>query len=661
MIKGYLAAIIALLLIGWVPFLLGEELPVPRYANSLIISIHQSPLDGAEVEYIQSRFKFGLYAWLSFSTNTTPNLPWHHDWTDAAAGIQGFKDTMNTFFSRSREKNVRLHLILCSGIARGLGVYREAKKEDIRNCSWYNDNKLASDTQIADPQALDKYVFGTFSRYARKMRANLEAKTRAVAAFLKQHLDKDPDTLIAVSGWGEAEMNFNRIDPVKNLQEYFCDYSPFAVLEFRDWICHAGLYDDLTGAHRGQGYPQGGAMYQSDTGLARFNAAFGTNFRTWDLKYFHWSLADDYDLNPVDDVNNDAHRIPLARYAHGGMMPVAGSDLIEGGFDPPRSMMTAGRFLDLWNLFRQTMVHNFVIDMAKWMSEAGLPSDQIFSHQIPADYLNGSEPSWPEKYGRYYASASPLWTADTRPFGSIGATIYDTKFPPGMAPEEFMRTSKYSVPVIGEETPNWAILEYDAETYPPGLGVTQSTPDVILEQFLRLYRYRAHLINFYQWYDKTGEHRIKGMNKEIALADFIEKIRDKARATSLNTVYDPPKTALVSGLYDPGRRAVKLEWEPTIWSGHPWEWKDWGDFSHFEIHRSPVSGFAPEAANLLATTADYFFEDKSARPGFTYFYRFRAVNRNQAGGPYADEVSVPVASPGKRVKSDAHGAAEFGR
>jgi len=627
------------------PSLQGEELPIPGYANSVIVSIEHNPLDDPEVEYIKGRFKFGLYAWLSFSrTYLTPSLPWHHDWSDASTGIQSFKDEVNSLVSKAKEKKVRLHIVLCSGIARGLLSYHPAKEEDVRNCSWFNDNKLASDAQIIGANALDSYVFGTFSRYARKMRANLEAKAKAAAAFLKQKMDENPDTLIALSGWGEAEMNFNRIDPEKNLQEFFCDYSPFAVLEFRDWICHTGLYDDSTGLYKGQGYAQGGALYQGAAGLTKLNTDFGTNFTTWDLKYYNWNLEDDYDSNPVDEVNNDPNRIPLAQYSHGNMMPISGPGFIEGGFDPPRSMMTPGPFLDLWNLFRQTMVFYFVRDVAKWMSEAGIPSAQFYSHQIPADYLNGSEPGWPEKYGRYYSSASPLWTADNRPFGSIGASIYDTKFPPAMVPGEFKRTSEYSVPAISSMTSNWAIMEYNAESYPPGLGVVQSTPEVILEQFLRIYQYHAHLINFYQWYDESGEHRIKGMNKETALANFIERIRDKARSADLNVVYDPPKAALVSGLYYPNLHAVKLALEPKIWGGHPWEWKDWGDFVHFEIYRSQVPNFTPNSSNLLATATDYSYEDKSILMGITYFYKFRAVNKNQVGGPYSDEVSVPVVS-----------------
>ena len=621
-----------------------EELPIPNYNNAVIISIEHSPLDSAEVDYIKNRFNFGLYAWLSFSvTALHPNLPWHHDWNDASNGIQEFKNQVEALIAAARAKNVRLHLVICSGIARGLWVYREAKMEDIRNCSWYNDNKLCSDEQITDPDFLDKYVFGTFSRYARKMRANLEAKAKAVAAFLKQKMDENPDVLIALSGWGEAEMNYHRIVETKNLQDYFCDYSPFAVMEFRDWICHTGMYDDVNGKYKGQGYPQGGAKYQGAEGLQRFNADFGTNFTTWDLKYFNWSLDDDYDSNPVDDINNDPNRIKLSDYSHGNMMPTSGPNYIEGGFDPPRSMMTPSKFLDLWNLFRQTMVHNFVKDLARWMNEAGIPPERWYSHQIAADYLWGADPeTWPELYGRYYTSASPLWTADIRPYGSIGATIYDIKFPPELFPGEFARTTKYAVPKIASMTDNWAIMEYDAETYPPGLNVQQSSPDFIAEQFMNLYLNHVHLINFFRWWDDNKEHRIKGMNKEEALARFINKIRDKARQKDLNKVFTPPRVTGIKGEYNYEQHKINININELIWPGLPWKWKDWGDFSRFEVYRSETSGFTPGSGNLLGTTTEYNYEDSNIVMGKTYYYKVRAVNKNNVGGAFSDEIAVPV-------------------
>ena len=244
----------------WAGFanLSAQELPRPTFQNSMIVSFEHSVLDGAEVDYIKSHFPFGLYTRLSFSHTAVPVvLDWHADASDAGSGIRAFKDYVDALIAAAKTKNVGIHIVLVSGLARQPWYYREAKEEDVRNAQWYNDNKLASDTQIAGAEAMNTFVFGTLSRYARKVRANLEAKGKAAAAFLKQRLDENPETLLAVSGWGEVELNYQRLNDGGTM--FFGDYSPFAVLEFRDWIQHAGLYDDATGKYAGQGYKIGRA------------------------------------------------------------------------------------------------------------------------------------------------------------------------------------------------------------------------------------------------------------------------------------------------------------------------------------------------------------------------------------------------------------------
>jgi len=608
-----------------------EELPVPTLNNVVIISIEHSVTDAAEVAYIKNNFPWGLYAWLSFSrTVVYPVLAWQSDWSNADAGIQAFKDEVDILADAAQKAGVRIHIVLCSGLARGLHIYRPAKEEDIRNAQWYNDNRIASDTQIYDPQVMDKYVFGTLSRYARKMRRNLEAKAKAALEFLKQRMVKYFFFLLAASGWGEAEMNPGRIDHSKNLQDWFCDYSPFAVMEFRDWIRHMGMYEESTGAYQGQGYSAGGARYQGTNGLAQFNADFGTSFTTWYLKYYNWDLQDDWDEDPRDDVNNDPGRIPYSAYVQGRMMPSSGPYFIPGGFDPPRAMAPGDAFWDLWNLFRETMVHNFVLDLARWSQEVKIPPARWYSHQIPADYLFGTNPSMPYKNPRYYTSASPLWTADVFPFASAGATIYDIKFP-----DWFARTTDYALSALSALTPHWAILEYDAETYPRGFGVKHSPVGDILAQYLRVYEFNPHLINFWRWMDTSGEHQIKGMNKEEALRQFVAAVRDKARRTDLDFVFDPPRVSGVSVERPQGARTVRLKWNAKIWEGQPWEWRDWGDFSHFEILR----GERPTAGVVAGTSREPAFTDGAPAAGMSHF-RVRAVNVKGVAGPMSEAAAV---------------------
>lgn len=648
-----------------------EELPIPTYQNSLIISIEHSLFDSSELDYIKNNFNFGLYTWLSFSrTHIDPILDWHSDWSIAAdtlqariawdkefisasqnnQEIQDFKDSVNALIAAAKQKDVMLHLVLCSGLSRGLYIYKDAKLEDIRNCQWYNDNLLAENDPTLSPSDFDNYVYGTLSRYARKMRANLEAKAKAALVFLKQTIEENPNVFSALSGWGEAELNDKRINHLKTIQDNFGDYSPFAVMEFRDWICHTGMYGPITGKYNGEGYYLGGAKYQGPDGLSLFNKVFETNFTTWDLKHYNWNLEDDWDQNPSDYINNDPNRIPSTSYSHGNMLSAVGIDVIEGGFDPPRVMGYPegfpghNDFWDLWNLFRETMVQNFVKDVAKWAGEANIPKEKWYSHQIPADYLWGSNPDFLFKNARYYTSASPMWTANTAPFGSMGVTMFDIKYSTGI-----VRTTEYALTDVSKMASNWAAMEYDAESYPSGMELNQSSPKFILDQYLRLYDYNVHLINFWRWWDETGEHRIKGTNKETALQNFVQKVRDKARG-DINNVFSPPKVIGFSGNYAPSAGVSRIAIKTTgsmqmiisgkIWSGQKWNWKDWGDFSRFEIYRSNRPNFTPSAQNFLATTTEYSFADTTIEAKKAYFYKIKAVNSEGKAGPPSDEIML---------------------
>jgi hypothetical protein len=518
-----LAAGLSIAVMAAVP-IRGQGLPTPSLKNSTIISIEHDPRDTGAVEYIKSTIPFGPYTWLSFSvTHYDPSLAWNSDWSQADTGIQSYKDLANALIAASKAAGVRCHLVFCSGLARGLWVYNEAKREDVRNAQWYNDNNIASNTQIATPGYMDNYVFGTFSRYALKMRRNLAAKSKATMDFLKKRMDEEPNVLVAVSGWGEAEMNFNRMGS-GTYPDFFCDYSPFAVLEFRDWIKNEGMYGPNAVSNPGGGYTAGGARYQGANGLANFNADFGTDFSSWDLKYYNWSLGD-----------GEGGAIPIGEYVQGGMMPTSGARYIAGGFDPPRQMVPGNRFWDLWNLFRETMVRNLLLDLGYWADKAGIDPDRWYSHQIPADYLFGTRPAIEPKNTRYYSSASPFWTADVRPFGSIGATIYDVKFPGW-----FARTSEYLPAAAAALGGRWAVMEYDAEVYPQGLGVGPSSSDYILNQYLRVFSQGPSLINFWRWTDTTGESQIRGTSKETALREFVRRIGGTPRTAVSDASLWPP-------------------------------------------------------------------------------------------------------------------------
>ena len=622
-------------------FAVAQELPRPTPLNSIVVSIEGDPANQKEAEYIKSTIPFGLYAWPSFSVTTlTPVIPWRTRLDQADANLEKFKANVNRLVAAAKARGFKLHLVLTSGVARNRGVYEQAKREDIRNCQWYNDNNIATAEQLAKPDAFEAAVFGTLSRYARKMRYHVEAKARAAMKFLAGVIAAEPETLIAVSGWGEVEMNFGRIVHTAPVQPFFCDYSPFAVLEFRDWILHTGEYDDERGTYRKEGWVRGGKGYQGEGGLSRFNSEFKTWFKSWDLKFFNWSLQDDYDPDYSDAANRDPKRIPYESYAADKMITGEKPHYIPNGFDPPREMKPGDPFWDLWNLFRETMVAHFVRDAARWAAEAGIPPDRWFSHQIPGDYLFGKNPAAPDKNARYYASASPLWTADIRPYGRPGATIYDSRFKAG-----FVRTTQDILPAMEEMSKTWAIMEYDPESYPPGIAGEPSPVEKIVEQFLRPYERNVYLINFWRWLDPTGEHKIKGTNKEKALVRFVSLVRDRPKGSAPGKLFTPPQVWKISAK----GRPVEILIAKRIWSSEEWNWKQWGGFDRFEVYRSDKPGVPIDPAHLVGKADGYNFQDKTATAEKTYYYRVRAVNSKNAAGPPSPEIA---ARPGKDKNKD---------
>ena len=289
---------------------------------------------------------------------------------------------------RARVNDVPLSLsfLTAIGIADPADV---PEAEDIRNMQWYADNVLAPAVDV--------------SRYARKQKAVQEAYMRELAKIIATRMSLYPDTLVAASGDGEVELALER----PQAAGIYADYSPFMVAEFRDWIRSGGLY--ASGAlYAGQGYSlasryAGDLTPGTDTnGDGRtLNGDFGTNFQTWSLLHFDWSLSDAY-------LNDDPHRIPLATYSAPGFVRMPSS--IAAGFDPPRvpEFGVTSPWWALWILFKQTMLQRHNIDFARWMSTspdpatgATVPAERWYSYQIPADYLFNGSPEFPNE--RWYA------------------------------------------------------------------------------------------------------------------------------------------------------------------------------------------------------------------------------------------------------------------
>jgi hypothetical protein len=651
------------------PLLFSQELPRPGYDNSLIFSFtyslqRDSP---SEVEYIKSQFGNGLYAPLFFSSFLSLNMDWYTNPANADNRIQSFKNTIDKLVQKAKSYGVGIHIVITYGLSRGVTLYSSAKEEDIRNAQWFNDNNLADQAQLSSTSEMDLYlhddirniidfrpidyiknpgtndvpgmstplassvnsaVLTTFSRYARKLRNHLEAKVGAAFEYLKQKQDENPNVHIVVSTPGEAEFNARPGKTFPPLVDYFCDYSPCAVLEFRDWIKHEGLYGSGK-KYQGEGYAYGGSRYRGANGLQNFNLDFGTNFSTWDLKYYHWSLSDPVDTNYTDTLNPDPNIIPITQYTFGSMMPESGPNYTAGGFDPPRVMLKIGEdsFWDLWQTFRETMVHHLVKDIAFIARKSGFKKDHYYTHQIPADYLFGSNPNDPNipANSRYYSSASPLWTANAYSDIGVGVTMYDIHFT-----THYVRTSQYILPVISSMSNNWGAMEYSPEILPNQDLNLINTVENIYRQIKRLYDYNVHFINFFQWQGELT-YQFKGNNRELAAKQFFDTVKDKARQ-SITTVFTPKEVENFTGQYNHTNKSINLSWSAKIWTDLNHQWKDWGDFKKFVIYRGYTGDFQCNSSSEIARVMSYSYKDTGFLIADTVYYKIAALNVNGKKG-----------------------------
>ncbi|MBM4246014.1 MAG: hypothetical protein FJ148_19805 [Deltaproteobacteria bacterium] len=507
--RGWVPLVAALLLLAFArPGESAPSRPAPSYDNTLYGFVYalnlgsQAGRDLAERDLL-ARATPGPYARVGLSDYFRVDMPWRFDpanpvltWPSPA-----FLDELVADMKR---KGLPFHASVLLGVSRASDMYDKAKNADRRNAQWYQDG-LIDDPGVGPRKALSA-AWITPSRYARKLRAHLEAKVRAWAKMFLQLDARYPDTLISTSGDGESELNDGRLDTALAYDDQIiADYSPFTVLEFRDWLLHTGLYAP-GGPYAGEGYvkkqgrrfEQGGPAALTPENLVKFNKAFKSSFTTWDLEYFHWSLDD-----PID---GDPGAIPFKLYKKPTWSPnPTGPGLHRGGFDAPRSKNDMPRLWKAWQSFRRHLVANFARDVAGWIT--GTPGtggrtiapDRWYSHQIPGDYLNGTYPGDSRPDRRLQTSASPMWTAIVGDdVGSPGLTILDRREPGAGGAPVYNRTSEHSLDAIEAlNLPNWGVPEYSPSWF---IDTAPDTDTLGLKaQYHRMYGAGAHMFSSTPW------------------------------------------------------------------------------------------------------------------------------------------------------------------
>ena len=601
--------------------------PPPSYDNTVYLFVDAPGLfasDAAfqpEADAILAALHGGPYARVGASGFLALYLPWDADLANLSSPTPAWP-WLSAALSRAQTRGLAVHIGTVAGVSRAVSMYDAARREDRRNAQWYRDGAI----QFASSE-----IWMTPSRYARKLRRHLAAKMRAFAGMLVDLRQQFPDTLVSASGDGEMELNYGGLDasvPFEN--QMIADYSPFAIAEFRDWIRHTGLYGPGQ-PYDGQGFAGGGARYLGLDGLPNFNADYGTGFTSWSLRYFDWDVTSD----PVD---GDPKAIPAAAYEGSGWTPLpsSGPDVTPGGFDAPRWANSPTRaFWQLWLRFRETMVSNYQKDFAAWVTttaDAGgnrFETDRWYSHQIPADYLGGTFPGCVNPDPRLRTSASPMWTADVAPSGSLGLTAFDNYWW-DMSVGDFVytRASQFLLDALkARGVPNWGFVEWS-----PSWPFGTPDPDVagIAANAKRAYDAGAHILAYQPW-----EHFISTSNPQ-ALNLFLSQVKNQPR-DAVTVAYAPPQVSGLTGRWF--STTISLSWSDLVFPGVAgFHYADWTAFARFETWRGASRTFSTadgvKVGNTTTASQARIVPDVS-KP----FYRVRAVARDGSAGAFSDAVS----------------------
>ena len=391
--------------------------------------------------------------------------------------------------------------------------------QDLRLYQWRLDGKTWKGKNTgtsSNPAYPSRDICVTPSRYATALQNSYKSQAQTIANNIKTIMGNYPGTVAVVNAAIEEELATG-----DGTDTYLADYSPFAVTEFRDWLRHTGMYDDVIGTFAGQGAPAAitGTFVTASNGAftspfyddpapgtlasgragKTFNATFGTSFTTWTLAY--------WDLTAYPSAITDPTFTPAP--------PAGATGNTAGGFDPPRVRNAANAYWNAWSYdvldhggtypvgnpsapafgFRQVMVKHFVNDLLSWIAAVGIPKQLLYAHQIPGETAGAI---------RARTGADPMWTGVSDFNGHLGVTRF------GSFPYDLAQT--YSQ--------NWGIFEWH-----PQPGAAADDPALYSSTISSLNNYYAngaHVL-FPGWWENTNSSTflLTDSNFAVGLHDWL--------------------------------------------------------------------------------------------------------------------------------------------
>jgi hypothetical protein len=299
-------------------------------------------------------------------------------------------------------------------------------EKDKALCQWNQNNEVMSDNYLkslagsADSPELARVlsynIFNTKMRHYK--RRNLQAAVKIIAGFAKQY----PELFVGINLDSDTYMN-----PFFEGAQWY-DYNPDTLRQFRHWLAGTGPYSP---AWKEKGIANLSAYArEKPLNLAEISERVGARVTRW------------------EDV------------------------------DPPRIFPTKHNpfwkspWFETWEHFRRHVIHYHYDELSKWVNEAGIPQDRIYSSQGFAPPREPIDPYAVRIYSpaKNYDSGGMSVEGAVPSHGRLGAVIY------GDAARNRIRTEtgESIFRIFNRLSKDWAVVEF----HPGNIHEISKVPDL---------------------------------------------------------------------------------------------------------------------------------------------------------------------------------------